>query len=197
MRVSQHGFTLVELLIGTALLVGGGGALAVGMCASMRHADYLSQLEVATNAAQGKLEQLMATPFDTLWNSSCPAAPPVAPFRDACRVPPGANGQCTGLGEDFNCDGVLNAGEDLNNNGVLNEPLAGARLTVQIRSADTRTPANPDLLDLHVALCWPTRFGTFGEDDNCNGVMDAGEDANGNGWMDAPVMFSARVARRG
>ena len=67
-RFGQGGWTLVEILVGTVLLIGGGGAVLLGMNSALIHADYLSQFQVAMNAAQGELEQLSALPFDTLWS---------------------------------------------------------------------------------------------------------------------------------
>ncbi|MBI3324920.1 MAG: type II secretion system protein [Candidatus Omnitrophica bacterium] len=176
--VSRSGMTLVEVLISVLLLIATGGALLLGMHHASVHADYLSQFQVAMNAAQGELEQLASTSFDTLW-AMAQASP---------------NGQCMGIGEDANCNGALDAGEDTNGNGVLDELLSGGRLAVEIKSADTRNP--PSLLDLHVAACWTARGRRIGEDANCNGALDAGEDTNGNGWVDSPVMVSTRVARR-
>ena len=180
---TQRGFTLVELLIGSALLVGGGGALLLGICSATIHATYLQGFQVSLNAAQGQLEQLMATPFDQLW-ANAQANP---------------NGQCRGMGEDVNCNGLLDGGEDADGDGVLDTPLPGGRLAMQIRQPvedQARNPGNPMLLDVHVAACWTSRGRSIGEDKNCNGMLDAGEDANGNGWIDSPVMMSTRVARR-
>ena len=200
--MSDQGMTLIELLIGTALLVGGGGALVMGMHYGMLHSEYLSEFQVAMNAAQGRLEELASTDLDTLWTG--------AAFAEARA----GTGQCMGLGEDRNCNGVLNAGEDTNGNGVLDEPLAGARLIVQIKASPvilpddwcapppaacappTVTPTDPTLLDLHVAACWRTRGRNFGEDVNCNGRLDAGEDVNVNTWADSPAMATTRVGVR-
>ena len=75
--------------------------------------------------------------------------------------------------------------------------VAGGNLSVQIRSADLKTPGTPTVLDLYVSACWQTRGRRIGEDLNCNGSLDAGEDTNGNGWLDSPAMASTRVARSG
>lgn len=176
--------TLVELLVGIGILIGAGGALCMGMTQTTVYADYLRQFQVAVNAAQGKLEELAVTDFDTLLNG--------AQFQ-AART---AQGQCMGLGEDVNCNGVLDPGEDVANIGVLDEPIQGARLTVQIRpSPPTASPVN--LLDIHIAACWQHRGRPIGEDVNCNGLVDAGEDNNPtNNWVDSPAMMSTRVARR-
>ncbi len=174
----------MELLIGVALLLIGGGALLLGMNTAMIHTDYLTQLQVMANAAQGRLEELAAAPFDTLWTG--------AEYAQA-RQP--NTGLCMGLNEDRNCNNQLDAGEDLNGNNRLDEPIAGARLSVQVRSADVRNPANPALLDLYVSACWASRRRAIGEDRNCNGRLDPGEDANTNTLMDGPVVLVTRVGR--
>lgn len=181
----MKGLTLVELLIGAALVTVGGGALLLGMNTTMGHTDYLTQLQIVVNAAQGRLEELTALPIDTLWTES---------FYAKARSP--NTGLCMGLNEDRNCDGILNGGEDLNANGALDEPLPGARLSVMIRNADIRTPTNPTLLDLYVTACWQSRGRRIGEDQNCNGALDPGEDVNGDTLVDSPVALATRVSER-
>ena len=176
------GLTLVELMVGTALLVGGGGALLVGMHYSRLHSDYLTDFQVAMNSAQGRLEELAATSFDILLTGN-----EYVQARTAA-------GQCRGLGEDRNCNGILDPGEDINGNNTLDEPLRGARLNIRVRP--TPGMVNQTLLDLHVAACWTSGTRRIGEDLNCNGQMDNGEDPNGNGFLDSPAMVSTRVAVR-
>ena len=178
-----RGLTLVEVLIGTALLVVGGGALLVGIRYTTIHADYLSQCQVAMNAAQGLLEQLAATDFSLLTGGQYGAA-----FAGAQRC----------WLEDLNCNGAQDAGEEAFGTSRVSSLLGGGTLDLQIRQpADdaARNPDNPALLDLHVAACWQSRGRAIGEDRNCNGVLDSGEDANTNGWIDSPVMVSTRVGR--
>ena len=187
--MTQRGMTLVELMIGTALLVGGGGALIMGMHYAVAHSDYLADFQIAMNAAQARLEELAATNFTTL----------VTDVRYAAART--AAGQCTGLGEDWDCDGNLDAGEDLNNNGQLDEPILNARLTVHIKNLDGTAPTgNSTIVNIHVAACWRTRGRAISEDLNCNGQLNAGEDTTGggaralNGLVDSPAMASTRVA---
>ena len=184
MSDTHHGMTLVEVLIGTALLTGAGGALLLSMNAGLAHGDYLAQLQVAINAAQGQLDRISATNFETLRTG---------PQFQAART---AAGQCIGMGEDTNCNNLLDAGEDLNGNNALDEPLPGGRFSLQLRNADSRNPANPMLLDLYISACWQSRGRRIGEDANCNGTLDAGEDLNGNGLLNSPVMLSTRISTR-
>ncbi|MBI1991634.1 MAG: hypothetical protein HYY90_03555 [Candidatus Omnitrophica bacterium] len=159
--------TLIELLIGTSLFVGGTGALFLAMHQAMRYGDFLSERQVMINAVQGRLEALVATDFDTLWTDPAYAA--------ARQFPPSAAPY--GLSE------------------VLLD-LPEGRLTIQVRSADPLNPSMPSILDLHVAGCWRS-YGRLiaGEDANCTGTLEAGEDANADGWVDAPVIVSTRLSR--
>ena len=179
-----RGLTLLEVIVGTALLVGGGGALLMGMQYSMMRADYLNEFQIVMNAVQGRMEELSATSFNALMTD-----PSFAPARTAV-------GQCLGLEEDRNCNGVLNGGEDLNGNNALDEPIRGAHLHVRIAPFPPGA-MDPTLLTLHVSACWTSRGRAIGEDKNCNGFLDAGEDTNGNGWLDSPAMASTRVADSG
>ena len=193
---NTRGLTLVELAIGTALLVGGGGALLVGMHYAVIHADYLNEFQLAMNAVQSRLEEISAQDFDVLINPQAS----VNPYAGALN----ATGMCMGLNEDRNCNDVLNGplppnpAEDLNGNGVLDEPLAGARLNVRIVPMPPPDTGNPTVLTVHVSACWMTRQRRIGEDrltaTPCDGVLNGGEDTNGNGWLDSPAMASTRLA---
>jgi len=178
----------VEVLIATFLLVGGLGTLLFGMYYAMIHAEYVRQAQVAMNAAQGLLERLSATGFDTL------TGPQYAAARTGVQ-------RCPFW--DLNCNGVLEAGEIMDNP----DPLPGGALDLQIRQpADdvARNGAgNPMLLDLHVAACWQSHGHAVSEDRDCNGVLDpVVEDGStplnpvANTWVDSPVMVSTRMGRQ-
>ena len=179
---SRGGMTLVELMIGTALLVGGGGALLLGMHYALMHSDYLNDFQIVMTAVQSRMEDIASQPFGTLIDS-------VGPYAAAQT----AAGQCMGLDEDLNCSGQLDAGEDADGDGVLDEPIPRARLSVRIEKFPPGS-TDPTLATVHVAACWFARGRIIGEDLNCNGVLDNGEDANANGWLDSPAMASTRVA---
>ncbi len=174
---ARSGFTLVEVLIGSGLLIAGGGAMLVAMNFTSIHSEYLRQSQVAMDAAQGELEQLLATSFATLRNDSS--------FSNAR-----TGRQCAG--EDVNCNAVLDPGEDVNLNGVLDpgplQSLPSGQLVFQIRSADPRNPADPAILDIHVAACWRHHGREIGE----AGCQDG---ADPNIWVDSVVMVSSRVAK--
>lgn len=65
-RTSARGMTLVEVMLSVILAVGAGGVALIGMYYTMAHAEFLRQQQIAINAAQGTLEGLKATPFDSL-----------------------------------------------------------------------------------------------------------------------------------
>lgn len=49
---------------------------------------------------------------------------------------------------------------------------------------------DPDLLQVTVSFCWQQKNGlVVGEDQNINGVLNAGEDSNGNGMIDSTVQL--------
>ncbi len=135
----RHGWTLVELLIATALILGGGAALLLGMHSALIHAEYLAQFQTAINAAQGELERLSAIPYDTLASGAqfaqarsagqridLPTLPggalaiqiqpvdPSNPTRELLNLHVAACWQSRGrrIGEDQNCNGQLDPGED-------------------------------------------------------------------------------------
>ncbi len=64
--MTSRGMTLVEVLVSTAVLVTGGGALLLGMHYTMAHSDYLNHAQIAIQAAQGELERLSNETFGTL-----------------------------------------------------------------------------------------------------------------------------------
>jgi hypothetical protein len=194
------GFTLLEVLLGVGLLLGGVAVLLFGMHFAMVHSEYLAQMQIARSAAQGLLERLSATPFATL---------AVDPQFTEARVV--GQGQPCFL-EDLNCnriidllvdvdgDGVLDPGdgdsdEDVNDNGRLDsdrlfgqQPFQelngvvgpntgdrfGAALVVQIRDPRVTqgVPIGFELLDVHIAACWSHRGRAMSEDIDCDGVLD-------------------------
>ncbi len=193
-RRSQRGMTLMEVLVSTGLLVGGGGALLVGMCHGFMSIDSLSNQQMALQAAQGKLEELAATDFDTL---------ATGPQFEKAR---NAGGMKACAGEDANCNGELDIDEeiDVNGDGRADRLWPNGQLNIRIKPVPTldKPPtedfSDPDImLDVSVAASWTEgRRCVGGEDANCNGQLEFGEDKNHNGWLDTPVMVSTRVARK-
>ena len=161
--MTSRGMTLAEVMVSTAVLVAGGGALLLGMHYTVAHSDYLNHAQIALQATQGELERLSNEDFNTL------------------------------------SIGLTYAGARQNGQPVAinNAELPGGTLGVQIKAFPAGTPfGTATLLDLSVAACCTSRGRRIGEDQNCDGVLDAGEDANGNTWIDSPAMVSTRVARK-
>ena len=73
---NRQGITLVDLLLGTMLLVSGTAATVLALQQSSRYGDFLAQRQVALYAVHGRLEQLTAIDVETLWND-----PVYAPAR--------------------------------------------------------------------------------------------------------------------
>jgi hypothetical protein len=115
------------------------------------HSDYLSNFQVAIHATEGELERLSNEDFDTLWTGAAYAGARQNGQRvdiNNAELPGGALGvqikpypagaanptlldlsvaACWAsrgrrLGEDQNCNGVLDPGEDANGNGWIDSP---------------------------------------------------------------------------
>ena len=67
---NQRGITFVECLIGALVLLIGSVAFLMSMQQTMAHTDYMAQMQVALNTAEGRLEELASTDFDTLLNGT-------------------------------------------------------------------------------------------------------------------------------
>lgn len=143
--------TLVELLLGTALFVGGSGAMLLAMHQAARYGEYLSQRQLVMNVVQGRMEQLASTSLDVLLVS--PALLLTAGVSEP--VPDLASGRLNIkvrgadpmnltfpslldlhiaacwrtpdgrliTGEDANCNGLLDAGEDADVDQWMDAPV--------------------------------------------------------------------------
>lgn len=60
---------------------------------------------------------------------------------------------------------------------------------------NTTAPANSNLFEATVSICWRQGDKVIGEDTNLNGLLDAGEDKNGNGIIDSTVQLKTRIVR--
>lgn len=165
---------LVEILLATALFVGGAGALLFGVHYAMSHAEYLRQAQIATNAAQGALEQLMAADVDA-----------------GLRTHPGYDGTAPYDQTDT---------QPLDRDGNAIPDIPNGRISIQIRPVPLNPdpPTIPNLLDLHVAVCWTHRGRTIGEGGaDAAGAPNCRDDAiDPDLDVESPVMVTTRVARK-
>lgn len=139
-RLTQMGFTLMELMIAAAVLI----AVLVGLLAAFIGCFALNEtsrnLTIAINGCQRKLEEIHDESFGQIFASYDGATFEVAGLRDAdsegvvevdntdpdllvisvtvCWRQKGGRI----FGEDSDLDGVLDAGEDDNGNGQLDSP---------------------------------------------------------------------------
>lgn len=136
-EISQSGFTLVELLVASAILVITIVGILISYVRSLELAELSRNSSVAINASRSRIEQMKNTAFAQI----------TANFNSVTFTVPGFNGigvayvttvstnllqvittfcwkQRNGLvvGEDKDLDGVVDAGEDLNGNGRLDSP---------------------------------------------------------------------------
>ena len=163
--------TMVELMISVGLIAAGGGALLFGVQASSAQRNYLNQFQMALNEAQGAMDEMAATSFDTL-----------------C-----AGGQF--LGAYPNQGGQQDISASLS--AATTNPLTGLTGVVMVRQIKpfpfAASCTNQTTLDLSVAVCWNARGRTIGE--NQNGRLCV--DANADGWVTSPAMVSTRVSNDG
>ncbi|MFH1867900.1 MAG: prepilin-type N-terminal cleavage/methylation domain-containing protein [Candidatus Omnitrophota bacterium] len=146
---SNNGFTLIEILLAI-------GIAAFTICAIL--ATYIScfalietakNINIATNAASGLMEDIRATPFNGVNSFNgvnfivnnipasrgvvsiadvTPAGWPSATFLEAT-ISVCWNQRNRIMGEDANLNGALDAGEDANGNGTIDSPV---QLTTRI-----------------------------------------------------------------
>ncbi|MCK9573232.1 MAG: hypothetical protein M0R20_02370 [Candidatus Omnitrophica bacterium] len=140
-------FSLAEVLIAIVILIVAVSTILMTYLACFVLIDTVKNVNIATNAAQGLIEEIRSTPFPQIV-------------------------------DDYN--GLTF---------VLNDiPESMGIVFVD----DT----NPELLEVTVSVCWKHRNRIIGEDQDLDGVLDAGEDANGNGIIDSPAQLTTRIANR-
>ena len=176
--MNKSGFTLIEVMIAAAVSVAVLlGLLGVFIACSDLNASARN-LTIAINGAQQKLEEIRNHNFAQILNDYAAGGMPGNLFD------PG--------GEDDNLNSVLDLGEDDNGNGVLDSPLNGGGVVFI-----SLVGGSSDLLQIRIVVSWMQKGGRHvGEDENFNGVLDAGEDDNGNGQLDSPAQIVTLMAER-
>lgn len=136
-EISQSGFTLVELLVASMILIITIVGILISYIRSLELAEMSRNSSVAINASRSQIEQMKNTDFAQI----------AANFNNVTYTVPGFNGigvsyvttvstnliQVTAtfcwqqrngrvVGEDKDLDGAVDAGEDANGNGRLDSP---------------------------------------------------------------------------
>lgn len=133
---SKKGFTLVEALLATVII-------AVALCGIM--AAYVGcfgllttskNVNIATNYAQGLMEQIRNTPFPQITSFTYNPTVPNMPQNSIVVYVDDTNPELLKvtisvcwmqnnrvIGEDQNLNGVLDPGEDTNGNGIIDSPV--------------------------------------------------------------------------
>lgn len=169
---------MLELMIAAAVLV----VVLLGLLGVFTGCFGLNEtaknLTIAINGAQQKLEEIRNHDFAQIPTDYAAGGTPGNLFD------PG--------GEDDNLNGILDAGEDDNANGVLDSPLNGGGVVFV-----SAFGGSFDLLQIRIVVSWMQKGGRYvGEDENFNGIMDAGEDVNGNNMLDSPAQITTLMAER-
>jgi len=134
----KNGFTLAELLLAVAILAVALCAILATYAACFNLTNISKNVNIATSAAQGLIEQIRNTPFTQIpasydrlnftvnnipnsmgivyVNDTDPellVVTVVVCWRQGNRI----------IGEDLNLNGTLDAGEDTNGNGIIDSPV--------------------------------------------------------------------------
>src|SRR3989338_319004 len=137
---TQKGFTLVELLISSAILMIAIVGILVSYLRCLELAEIAKNKTTAMNAVKSRMEQIKNTDFANV----------MANYNSVTFTTPGLNGMGGSyvtttiinpdvlevtisfslkqtnthlIGEDTNLNGVVNGGEDKNGNGILDSPV--------------------------------------------------------------------------
>ena len=135
--ISQSGFTLVELLVASAILIITIVGILISYIRSLELAEMSRNSSVAINASRSQIEQMKNTDFtlvSTNFNNVTFTVPGFSGMGVSYVTAVSANlAQVTAtfcwrqrngrvVGEDKDLDGVVDAGEDANGNGRLDSP---------------------------------------------------------------------------
>ena len=166
------GFTLLELMIGSAILIVALAGLLAAFIGCFRLNETAKNLTIAVTGAQEKLEEIRNYNFDTVVGSYSPGGSQGNTFTiDPATWLAVANQRAVIYILDPQTGAILNTG-----------PMADPGLS---------------LYEVRIAVCWRQKGGRMlGEDDNLNGALNAGEDDNGNGYIDSPAQLATLIAER-
>lgn len=134
----NRGFTLAEILLSTAILVFAlcGMLMMYSTCFVLMATS--KNINIATNAAQGLIEEMRSSPFTQMVDDynglnfivdAIPSSRGVVYVDDTdpellqVTISVCWNQGNRIIGEDTNLNGVLNAGEDANGNGIIDSPV--------------------------------------------------------------------------
>ena len=136
--LAQDGFTLVELLVSSAILIVTIVGILVSYVRSLELAEVAKNKTIAMSAVKSRMEQIKNTAFDNI----------VSTYNNVTFTTSNLNGTGVSyvttvstnvlqvtisfswkqsnthlIGEDKDLDGALDGGEDANGNGILDSPV--------------------------------------------------------------------------
>jgi prepilin-type N-terminal cleavage/methylation domain-containing protein len=171
MKLSDRGFTLVELLLAFAILTFCLCGLLLSYIQMFILTDLSRSLILATNAVQARTEEIKNTNFDCLDTSSC----------SSCNCPTSTScpGGCTNC---FRNTCIFN---------IAGFATADAKGVVYITS-DT---GYVDLKRVRIEVSFKSRNRVIGGDKDLDGIADSGEDVNSKNELNSPVELVTLIAR--
>ena len=169
---SKRGFSIAEVLLAVGILGFALCGILATYLACFNLASISKNTNIATSAAQGIIEQIRATPFTTLWDTSLQKS------------------QIELNGNFYNLTHVSG------NRWSLTFMVNNMPANMGIAYIDIDNTTTPKILTATVSVCWKQGDKIIGEDVNLNGVLNAGEDTNGNGLIDSPMELITQIANR-
>lgn len=137
-RNFRKGFTIIEMLIALAVLIVAISSILVTYMACFMLIDTIKNINIATNAAQGMVEEIRSSTFtDAVTNynglnftvNDIPSSMGVVYIDDTnpelleVTVSVCWRQRNRVIGEDANLNGSLDTGEDANGNGIIDSPV--------------------------------------------------------------------------
>ncbi len=176
----KKGLTMLELMIVIAIVGFSLVGLLISYISSLNLNEFDRNLTIAMNIAREKMEELYNArnlDFTNLGSSLCTGQP------DICTVVASGNSKIVS----FNVDNIRAKYHGFNGSCTvyMQDKAAGSVPAGQIKEA-------------RVIVCWRQHLGNIiGEDNNLNGVLDAGEDTGGRvGKLDSPCELISAFAKR-
>jgi len=166
MKLSNKGFTLTEVLVAVAILAFSLCGILLTYINMFIWSDLSRDFTLATNAVQAKMEEVEKAGFSCLDTSHCNGCN--CPSLTSC---PSFRDGCT-----FDITGFAGS---------------NAKGVISVAATDY-----PDLMRVRIVASFKSRNRVIGEDNNLNGVLDAGEDISpANTRLDSPIEMVTLVSR--
>jgi len=177
----SSGFTLVETLVATAILT----IVLVSALESFNR--FFDAITFSNNQYRYTME--VEAELDELLYQSEKNFDDVLNLNNTATFLSAADSTTTSISDAYNTATFLSAADA---SGTIY-----ASRKIYVTNLDPGTTATTTcLLKVKAVICWRDKNRVFGEDQNLNGVLDAGEDINKNGEIDSPCQAETVLVRK-